>query len=147
MTSDNRFIQPDSQEAAAKQADELFIHGLLGTLHDTESRGRRPVFAITTATYGSPIAPTANTHRSGPCTTTTNTTQAVRTAIEIRYRVIRCDRSSECRRGAELIRCTSLGSGVVADGRLSTPPTVRAAVRTGSASGGPVTRLRTPRTC
>lgn len=38
---DNRFIQPDAQEAAAKQADELFIHGLLGTLHDTESRARR----------------------------------------------------------------------------------------------------------
>ncbi len=41
MTNPERFIQPDSQEAAAKQADELFIHGLLGTLHDTESRGRR----------------------------------------------------------------------------------------------------------
>lgn len=37
----DRFIQPDAKEAAAKQADELFIHGLLGTLHDTESRGRR----------------------------------------------------------------------------------------------------------
>ena len=41
MTNPERFIQPDSKEAAAKQADELFIHGLLGTLHDTESRGRR----------------------------------------------------------------------------------------------------------
>ena len=35
------FVQPDEARPAAQQADELFVHGLLGTFHDREGQRRR----------------------------------------------------------------------------------------------------------